>query len=140
MAATMFEQIGEEIKAAMKSKDKDRLEALRYLKSMLLENKTSVKPKEEMDVLVAHVKKMKDSLENFPKGSELYEKTSKEVAILTEYLPAQLDEAAVIKLIGQIKGSLTNPNMGMIMKELTPKIKGQFDGKRASQLVQEALK
>ncbi len=136
----MFELISNAIKEAMKSKDKERLETLRYLKSMLIENKTSVKPKEEMDVVIAHVKKMKDSILNFPEGSELREKTMREVTILSEYLPAQLDEAAVVKMIKEIKSALSNPNMGMIMKELTPKIKGQFDGKRASQLVQEALK
>ncbi|MBG08921.1 MAG: glutamyl-tRNA amidotransferase, partial [Halobacteriovoraceae bacterium] len=48
----MFDQVTSDIKEAMKAKEKERLNALRYLKSLLLENKTSGKPKPEIDVVV----------------------------------------------------------------------------------------
>ena len=52
----MMDQINLDIKEAMKSKDKQRLNALRYLKSKLLENKTAKQPKAELDVVISHFK------------------------------------------------------------------------------------
>ncbi len=135
---TLYEQINEDIKIAMKAKEKEKLEALRYLKAMLMENNTSTKPVAEMDVLVKHSKKLKDSISNYPDGHAAIAKIEAELNFIAVYLPAQLSEEAVVAMIAEIKASLPNPNMGLVMKELTPKIKGQFDGKRASDLVKAA--
>lgn len=135
----MMEQITEDIKKAMIAKDKDRLDALRYLKAMLIENKTSKAPIGEMDVLIKHVKKLKDSLENFPEGNELRIKTEKEIAALSDYLPKQLSEDEVKAMISSIIAATPGINAGLVMKELSPKIKGQFDSKRANELVKSAL-
>ncbi len=135
----MIERLNTDIKEAMKAKEKERLEALRYLKSMLMENKTSKKPKDEMDVVISHVKKLRDSLENFPEGNPIREKTINEIDFLAVYMPSQLSEADVKSLIQEIMSKHDAPNMGAIMKELTPQIKGRFDGKLANQFVREAL-
>ena len=135
----MMEQITEDIKKAMVAKDKDRLDALRYLKAMLIENKTSKTPQPEMDVLIKHVKKLKDSLENFPEGNELRLKTEKEIAALADYMPKQLSEAEVKGFIQEIIAKTPGINAGLVMKELSPKIKGQFDSKLANELVKAAL-
>lgn len=135
----LFDQVNNAIKEAMKAQQKDRLDALRYFKSMLLENKTSKAPVEEMDVLVRHIKKLKDSLENFPVGNELRTKTEKEIEAISVYLPQGLDETEVKKIIQNIITSHPGANMGVVMKELTPQIKGRFDGKRASDLVKEMI-
>lgn len=135
----MFEKVTEDIKAAMYAKDKDRLDALRYYKSMLIENKTSKAPIAEMDVLIKHVKKLKDSLENFPPENEIRKKTEKEIAILSEYMPKQLDEQTVKGYIQDIIKATPGVNAGLVMKELSPKIKGQFDSKLANELVKAAL-
>ncbi len=136
----MFERINNDIKDAMKNKQKDRLEVLRYLKAMLIENKTSKSPKAELDVVIGHHKKLKDSMDAYPEGSEQRTKISAELEFLSPYLPEQMNEEEVVKLIADIASKLDNPNMGGIMKDLSPAIKGKFDGKRASQLVQEHLK
>lgn len=135
----MFEKITEDIKKAMLAKDKSRLDALRYLKSMLIENKTSKTPIPEMDVLIKHVKKLKDSLENFPPENEIRKKTEEEINILSEYMPKQLDEADVKAMISAIVAANPGINAGLVMKELSPKIKGQFDSKLANELVKSAL-
>lgn len=136
----MFEQITEDIKKAMFAKDKERLDALRYFKSMLIENKTSQKaPIAEMDVLIKHVKKLKDSLENFPPENEIRKKTEREIAVLSEYMPKQLDEETVKGYIKDIIAATPGVNAGLVMKELSPKIKGQFDSKIANELVKAAL-
>jgi uncharacterized protein YqeY len=135
----MMEQITEDIKKAMFAKDKDRLDALRYLKAMLIENKTSKAPQPEMDVLIKHVKKLRDSLESFPPENEIRKKTEKEIIALTEYLPKQLSEAEVKGFIAEIIASHPGVNAGLVMKELSPKIKGQFDSKLANEMVKAAL-
>ncbi|MFT6604421.1 MAG: hypothetical protein ACJARO_001940, partial [Bacteriovoracaceae bacterium] len=83
---------------------------------------------------------VKDSISLYPEGSEQRAEIEAEVVILSEFLPEQLDEAAVVEIIKNIVSSLDNPNMGAVMKELSPQIKGKFDGKLASQLVMAALK
>ena len=134
----MISKINDDIKDAMKKGEKERLDAVRYLKSMLLENKTSKKPIAEIDVAIAHCKKLKDSLASFPDGNELKNKTEREIQFLAVYLPSQMGEDEVKAIIKTIIQNGAN-NMGMIMKELTPQIKGHFDGKMANDFVKLGL-
>lgn len=135
----MIEDLNVLIKEALKSGKKERLNALRYLKSLLMENKTSTKPTEEIDVVIRHHKKLTDSLINFPKDNPMHGQTVNEIEIIAEFLPKQLNEQEVKSLIEKIKSNLDNPNMGSIMKELSPQIKGKFNGKQASELVKASL-
>ena len=135
----MFERVTEDIKQAMLRKDKDSLDALRFLKSMLIENKTSKAPISEADVAIRYVKKLKDSLVNFPEGNPIRAKTEKEIEILKSYVPKELSSDEVQGFIKEIIAKTPGANAGMVMKELTPKIKGQFDGKTANELVKAAL-
>ena len=127
--SNLKEQVNDGIKAAMKAKDKTRLNVLRYLKKLFIENDTSGKPAPEMDIVVSHAKKTKDSLAMYPEGSSQREEIEREIKVLEEFLPKALSEEEVSRLIEEIKKSQDNPNMGSIMKELTPRIKGRFDGK-----------
>ena len=135
----MMDQINSDIKGAMKSKNKERLNALRYLKSKLLENKTAKNPKPELDVVISHCKKLKDSIDAFPAGSEKRDEISKELSHLEPYMPKAMSEQEVKDLIGNIIQENENPSMGVVMKALQVQIKGKFDGKRASELVRETL-
>ena len=135
----MFDQVTSDIKEAMKAKEKDRLNALRYLKSLLLENKTSGKPKPEIDVVVAHQKKLNASLESYPPESEQRQKIVDEIEFLKPYLPAPMSEEDVKAIIKEILSKMEKPNIGMVMKELSPQIKGKFDGKAANKIVQELV-
>lgn len=134
------DQISEQIKSAMKAKDKVRLDVLRYVKKLLIDNQTSTKPQPEQDVVIAYAKKVKDSLAMYPEDSDHAKKIKDEIIILNEFLPEPMTEKQVIELINKIKNVIENPNMGSIMKELSGQIRGRFDGKKASQLVQAALK
>ena len=135
----MFDQVTSDIKEAMKAKEKAKLNALRYLKSLLLENKTSGKPKPELDVVVAHQKKLSASLESYPAESEQRQKIVEEIAFLKPYLPEQMNEDDVKSIIKDILSKMEKPNIGMVMKELSPQIKGKFDGKAANKIVQELV-
>lgn len=134
-----MDQLNQDIKEAMKSGQKERLAALRYLKSMLIENKTSKSPIAELDVAIKHVKKLKDSVESYPKDNPMRDKIIEEVTFLEPYLPKPLNEQEVRDLIQSIIAGLDQPNMGAVMKELTPQIKGKFDGKKANDFVKEYL-
>ncbi|MBT3585193.1 MAG: GatB/YqeY domain-containing protein [Halobacteriovoraceae bacterium] len=136
----MKDRVSKEIMAAMKAKDKPRLNVLRYLKKLFIENDTSKKPIAEMEIVISYAKKVKDSLSLYPEGSPQAEEIKVEVEILAEYLPEQMDQEKVIQIISDIVSGLDSPNMGAVMKELSPQIKGKFDGKLASQLVLAALK
>ena len=137
--AELMDVVSKQIVAAMKAKDKPRLNALRFLKKLFIENNTSKSPKNEQDIVIAHAKKIKDSIELYPEGSDQRAEIETEYTILQEFLPEQLSEEDVVALIEKIKSGLDNPNLGAIMKELSPQIKGKFDGKLASQLVQKSL-
>ncbi|OFZ52192.1 MAG: hypothetical protein A2381_01890 [Bdellovibrionales bacterium RIFOXYB1_FULL_37_110] len=134
------DNISEQIKTAMKAQDKLRLNVLRYLKKLFIENDTSGNPKPELDIVVAYAKKIKDSVAMYPDGSPQQNGLREEVKILEEFLPKALTKNEVQKMIEDIKSSMTAPNMGAIMKVLSPQIKGRFDGKEASQMVNDALK
>lgn len=135
----LLETISEDIKTAMKNKEKQKLDALRMLKARLIENKTAEKPIPELDAVISHAKKLKDSLELYPQGSEHATKIIEEISFLEPYMPKALSEEEVKNIILQIKAANAGANLGMVMKELTPQIKGRFDGKRASELVKSLV-
>jgi uncharacterized protein YqeY len=135
----MLDRINEDIKTAMKTKDKPRLEAVRMLKSSLLENKTSKKPRPEDDVAIAHVKKIKDSIQSYPKDSPEIQKLTKEIGFLVSYVPQPMAKGDVESLISAFLNDNKGANFGMVMKEISPKIKGRFDGREASQIVKTLM-
>jgi uncharacterized protein YqeY len=135
---TLMEQVNNDIKEAMKAKQQERLDALRMLKAEYIKNNTAAKPTDELSVTVAHAKRLSDSLEMYEKGTPAYEKIVKEMDVIKAYLPQAMEEAEVVALINSIKAAGAK-DMGSIMKELQPQIKGRFDGKRASDLVKSAV-
>lgn len=135
---SLMEKVNTDIKEAMKAKEQERLDALRMLKAEYIKNNTATKPTDELSVTVAHAKRLQDSLEMYEKGTPAYEKIQKEMEYLRPYLPQQMSEADVVALINEIKANGAK-DMGSIMKELQPQIKGRFDGKKASDLVKAAI-
>jgi len=135
---TLMEQVNSDIKEAMKAKQQDRLDALRMLKAEFIKNNTASKPTDELSVTVAHVKRLQDSLEMYQAQTEAHNKILKELEVVKVYLPKALEESEVVAMINEIKGKGAK-DMGAIMKELQPQIKGRFDGKRASDLVKASI-
>lgn len=134
----MMDQVNNDIKEAMKAKQQERLDALRMLKAEYIKNNTAAKPTDELSVTVAHAKRLSDSLEMYQAGSEAHNKILKELEVIKAYLPKAMEESEVVALINDIKAKGAK-DMGSIMKELQPQIKGRFDGKRASDLVKAAI-
>jgi hypothetical protein len=97
-----------------------------------------------LDVLAKSIKQRNESIEMLRKGGreENAQEEEKTLAVYQKYLPKQLSEDEVKALIEEIKaqvGAQGPKDMGKIMKELTPKTKGRFDGRRVSDLVKAAL-
>ena len=135
----MQERINNDIKDAMKKREQGRLDALRFMKSKLIENNTSKAPKADLDVIIAHYKTLKDSIDTFPEGDKHREQIAIELKFIEPYMPKSMDENEVKNIIRNIISAMPSPNMGIVMKELSPQIKGRFDGKRANELVKELL-
>src|SRR4029077_11338896 len=95
-------------------------------------------------VISREVKPRRESVDAFRKGGreDLVAKEEAEIAILTEYLPEQLDDAAISALVDEAIAASGAPNardMGKVMGWLSPRTKGRADGRRVSERVAAAL-
>ena len=146
----LFDQISEDIKTAMKARDKVRLEALRGVKKEFLEAKTApgaggeLKDDAAMKILVKMVKQRKESARIYEENSrpELAENELAEAAVIEEYLPKQLTEAeleAELKAIIAETGADSPAQMGKVMGVATKRLAGRADGKAISNMVKALL-
>lgn len=149
---SLKEKITEDIKAAMKSKDKVRLETLRSIKKFVLEKEIAARGDGqdtltealEMEVLVQVAKQRRDSIEQYQKAGrqELADQEAEELAIIEEYLPKQLSdeevEAIVEEIIAQV-GATSPKDMGKVMGPVMQKLKGKADGKKVQEIVKAKL-
>jgi len=144
----LLQEILADIKAAMKAHDTVTLEVLRTLhsdiKNVAINAKKDVTDEVVLDVLAKSIKQRNESIEMLRKGGreENAQEEEKTLAVYQKYLPKQLTEDEVKALIEEIKaqvGAQGPKDMGKIMKELSPKTKGRFDGRRVSDLVKAAL-
>ena len=142
------DRIYKDIVAAMKAKDKDKLSVLRMLKgSLQLENINKGKELTDdvvIDVISREIKQRKESIAEFTKGGreDLANETAKEIDILKAYLPEQLSEEEIEKIIDQVFASVaptSAKDMGKVMKEVTPLVKGKADMSHVSALIKERL-
>ena len=140
-------KIAEDLKNAMKSGDKFRLSVLRMLKSALqlesISKKHELNDDEVMSVIKKQVKTRKDSIEEFKKYNKTEEvaKLEKEIEILNAYLPEEMTEEEIKKVIDDVFKELkptSMKEMGMVMKELNTKITNA-DMSLVSKLVKERL-
>ncbi|MEM1426664.1 MAG: GatB/YqeY domain-containing protein [Cyanobacteria bacterium P01_H01_bin.130] len=149
---SLKDRMGDEIKAAMKAKDKIRLNTVRSVKKVILEKESELRAKgidelteaQEMEILAKLAKQRRDSVEQFTKAGrdDLAEKESQELTVLEEFLPAQMSEeevaAAVEGAIAQT-GASSQKDMGKVMGVLMKELKGKADGKLIQSLVKDKL-
>ena len=145
---TLVERINEDMKLAMKAQDKETLNVVRMIKSAIqmakIELKHELTDEEVIDVVSKQIKMRKDSIVEFSKASrsDLIEQYNKEKTILNKYMPEQLSYDEVVKIIDDAF-TLINPTsqkqMGLIMKEVNPKVKGKYDMGEVSKLIIDKL-
>lgn len=144
----LFEKFNKDMVTAMKEQDKERLTVLRMVKGAMqlehINNKKEMNEELLIDCVGKQIKMRNDSITEFEKGNrtDLIEKTKEEIKILNDYLPEQLSEDEVGAIIDEAF-SKVNPTsskeMGLIMKEVTPKLKGKTDMKKVSEIIKSKL-
>lgn len=145
---SLSQRLEQDMKVALKNKDKTKLSVIRMLRSAIknaeIERGRPLEEEEVLDVLARELKQRKESLQEFEKAgrSELAEKAKAEIAVVQAYLPTPLSEEELRKLARQVideVGASTPADMGKVMKELIPRVKGRADGKEVSRIVRELL-
>ena len=144
----LFEELKKDMIDAMKAKDKDRLTVIRMLKAALdkerIDKKIDITEDVFISVLEKQVKMRNDSFEEFKKAGreELVEKTLGELEVLKKYLPEALSEDEVMGIINDAITKLeatTMKDMGKVMSEVSPKVKGRYDMKEVSSIIKSKL-
>ncbi|MBI1984834.1 MAG: GatB/YqeY domain-containing protein [Candidatus Wildermuthbacteria bacterium] len=115
-----------------------------HAKEAELQKNSELSDEEIQQLIAGEAKKHKESIEAFQKGSrqDLVDKETKELKILEAYLPEQMSEEEVRKLVQEAIGSTgakTVQEMGKVMSALMPKVKGKADGALVSKIVKESL-
>jgi hypothetical protein len=145
-------RIDEDIKVAMKAKDKLRLETVRSIKKAILEKEVALRPKgqdslnqeQEIELLAQQAKQRRDSIEQYQQAAreDLADKESQELAIIETYLPKQLSEEELNTVLAEIiasVGATSAKDLGKVMGTAMQQLKGKADGKKIQELVKKKL-
>jgi len=143
---TIKATLKQEMKNAMKAKEKMKLETVRALLSALQYEEMSKKTEElseeqALAVLKAERKKLQETREFAEKAgrSESVAETEAQISVIDLFLPSQLARDQIEKIISDFSKQTPEANMGTIMKHLQQKYSGQYDGKVASEVAREVL-
>ncbi|OCA91156.1 hypothetical protein A8F94_04670 [Bacillus sp. FJAT-27225] len=145
---SLLERLNNDMKLAMKSKDKDKLTVIRMIKASMqneaIKFGKELSEEEELTVLSREMKQRKDSLHEFDKAgrSDLVEKLQHEIEVVELYMPVQLSEeelADIVKETISEVGATSKADMGKVMAAIMPKVKGKADGSLVNKLVQQHL-
>lgn len=148
---TLFDQISEDIKTAMKARDKVRLETLRNIKKVFIEAKTAPGANDELDdaaalkIIQKLAKQGRETARTYTDNSrqDLADEELAQVAVMEEYLPKQLSpeeiEKAVKDIIAQT-GATSMKDMGKVMGMAGKLLAGKADGKAISTIVKQLLR
>ena len=143
------ERINKDYIQAMKDRDTVKSGTLNFLRAQLknVHIDKKVQSLEDADVIAVikkQIKQRQDSIEQYSKGSrqDLADKETAEMNILKTYLPEEMSEAEILKIIGEavkeVQASSVK-DMGKVMKAVAPKVAGRADNKLVSDLVKKAL-
>lgn len=147
---TLFDQISEDIKAAMKARDKVRLETLRNIKKVFIEAKTAPGANDELDdaaalkIIQKLAKQGRETARTYTDNSrqDLADEELAQVAVMEEYLPKQLSPEEIEKTVKDIiaqTGATSMKDMGKVMGMAGKLLAGKADGKAISTIVKQLL-
>ncbi|HLR54650.1 MAG TPA: GatB/YqeY domain-containing protein [Pseudogracilibacillus sp.] len=146
---SLEEQLNQDLKQAMRNKEKVKLSVIRMVKASLQNEAIhlgvdSLSEEEELTILSRELKQRNDSLQEVIDlgRTDLIENLEKEIDILHDYMPQQLSENELEELIKETIAELgvtSKKDFGKVMGALMPKVKGKADGSKVQQLVQQQL-
>lgn len=146
--STLSEQLSDDMKQAMKEKDKVRLSVIRMVRAALrnkeIDSGAALDDEAVLAVIEKELKQRRDSLQAFLSAGrrDLEDAVKLEIAILESYLPAQLSESEVRAIASRIiaeVGATGKSDVGKVMPKLMQEIRGRADGKLAQQVVSSLL-
>ncbi|MBN8191009.1 GatB/YqeY domain-containing protein [Bacillus sp. NTK074B] len=146
---SLLNRLNDDMKQAMKNKEKEKLSVIRMLKASLQNEaikhgKQELSEDEELTVLSREVKQRKDSLQEFQNAGreDLVEKIQTELTYVEIYMPKQLSEEEVSAIVQETVtevGATSKADMGKVMGAIMPKLKGKADGALVNKLVLQHL-
>lgn len=145
---SVLDQLNQDMKVAMKAKDKAKLKTIRMLKASLQNEKLAkqddLTEQEELDILAREKKQRLDSLQEFKQAGrdDLVDEVEEELAIVAEYLPEPLSDDEVKEIVQSVIDSVNASgmqDMGKVMGAVMPKVKGRADGNFVSEVVKAKL-
>ena len=145
---SLKEQLFADLKTAMKEKDTLKKDTVQLIRSGILQyekdNKVELDDEGVMEIITKQLKSRRDSLPDFVKSGreDLIEKLNKEIEILLSYLPEQLSEEEIAKIVEEAiaeTGAASVKDMGKVMGIVNPKLKGRADMKVVGALVKKLL-
>ena len=146
---SLQENVNEQLKAAMKAKDTVALESLRAIKTAIMMTQTQAGAKElssddEIKLVQKLVKQRKDSAAIFHQQGrvDLAEPEEAQIKIIEQFLPEQLDDAAITEIVAAIiakTGAAGMQDMGKVMGMASKAMAGKADGKTISSIVRQKL-
>jgi uncharacterized protein YqeY len=149
---SLKDRISEDIKTAMKAKDKTRLETVRGIKKVLLEKEVSLRPEgqtsltevQELEVLAQQAKQRRESIEQYRQAGrdDLADQEAQELAIIETYLPKQLSDQEVAAIVDEIiaeVGASSAKDMGKVMGPAMQRLKGRAEGQKIQAMVKAKL-
>lgn len=144
----LVEQLDKDMIEAMKSHEKERLTVIREVKAGMkqanIDQKKEINDELLVEVVSRGIKTRRESIKEFEKGNrnDLVEKTQNEIDILSKYLPEQLSEEEIIKIVDEVFEEVkpeSNKDMGKIMGTITPRVKGKADMGLVSTIIRNKL-
>lgn len=142
------DKLMEDFKASMRNKDTVRKNTITMVRSSIkqkeVDERIELEDEDILDIISKQVKEKKNAIEEFEKGNreDLVELTKKEMDILLEYLPEQLTEEEIEEMVkGIIEETKANSmkDMGLVMQNIMPKVKGRADGSLVNKIVRKYL-
>ena len=142
-------KLQEDLKTAMKEKDKLRVSTMRMLisemKNAQLAERGELSEEKELSVLTSYAKKRRESIKSYEQGGrdDLAESERKELEIVMTYLPEQMGEDEIRAEVGRIiaeTGASGPQDMGKVMGQMMAKFKGRVDGDVVKTIVMEQLR
>ena len=151
MHMALKQKIFEDLKAAMKAGEAEKRDVLRMLDSMIknveiekMKRESGLSDEETLEVIARAVKQRKDAVAQYESGGrpELAEKEKKEIEILMAYMPEQMGEDEVRKVVTEIiaqVGVASKSEIGKVMGPVMGRLKGKADGNLVKKIVEESL-
>lgn len=146
---SLKDKLMEDLKSSMKNKDTIRKNTVTMVRAAIkqreVDERIELTDEDILEIISKQLKEKKMAIEEFKKGSrqDLVDTTESEIEILLEYLPEQLNEEEVERIVKETIeeiGATSIKDIGLVMKSTMPKVKGRADGNMVNRAVRKLLK